>query len=239
MAERDAQPDGAARGSASPGALAAPWALTPAEVIASLDSRPAGLTTAEATARLKVHGRNELAPPAGPSAVALAFEQFRNPLIYILLVAVAVTVAIGEYLDATAIAVVLLFNAAIGFVQEYRAEQALEALRRLAPRRSLVTRDGTVIELDAAELVPGDIVSIEPGMAIPADARLLKATSLEVDQSVVTGESQAVTKDIEPIDLESGMSDRTNMVVAGCTVTRGHARAVVTATGQTTLRRYS
>ena len=233
MAERDTQPDGSATGAASHG-HPAPWSLTAAQAIAALDSRPAGLTTAEATARLEVHGRNELTRAAGPSAVALVLEQFRNPLIYILLVAVAVTIAIGEYLDATAIAIVLLFNAAIGFVQEYRAEQALEALRRLAPRRSLVTRDGTVIELDAAELVPGDVVSIEAGMAVPADARLLEATSLEVDQSVVTGESQAATKHVEPIDLEATVPDRTNMVVTGCTVTRGHARAVVTATGQAT-----
>lgn len=213
---------------------APPWSRTGDQLIASLNSSARGLTTTEASDRLATHGRNELEAAAGPSALGLLVSQFKSPLIYILLVAVAVTIVIGEYLDAAAITIVLLLNAGIGFAQEYRAEQALEALRLLAPRHALVFRDAVVIEVDAAELVPGDVIQVEAGMAVPADARLLETTALEVDQSVVTGESQAVPKAIEPVDAATTVPDRTSMVVTGSTVNRGRALAIVTATGRQT-----
>ncbi len=184
--------------------------------------------------RLEAHGRNELHEERGIRPATILLRQFRSPLIYILLAAAAVTIALDEYVDAAVIGAVLVFNAVVGFFQEYRAERSLEALRRLARTRARVMRDGREREVDASELVPGDVVLVEAGSKVPADCRVLHATALEADESLLTGESVTVAKRSDPVEAEAAVADRHNMLFMGTVATRGHARAVVSATGGAT-----
>jgi Ca2+-transporting ATPase len=206
-----------------------------AEVLASLHSSPNGLGHAEAAARLQRHGRNAL-PMAEPPGIALVFlHQFTSPLIYVLLAAALVSLAIQEWSDAGFICAVLLLNAVIGTAQEYSAQRAATALQQLVTTRSRVLREGDADERDAEELVPGDIVLLESGERVPADMRLLASHDLEVDESLLTGESRAVFKQADsllPVDSPPG--DRVNMAFAGTLVNRGRARGVVTATALNT-----
>jgi magnesium-transporting ATPase (P-type) len=204
----------------------------PAErVLAELRSGPDGIDRADAEARLAAWGPNVLEEERAVRPSVILLRQFRSPLIYILLVAAAVTIALEEYVDAAVIGFVLLFNAVVGFFQEYRAERSLEALRELARARARVMRDGRELEIDATELVPGDVVLIEAGAKVPADARIVHAVALDVDESLLTGESAVVSKRGEPVDPEAQVADRGSMLFMGTIVTSGHARAVITATG--------
>jgi magnesium-transporting ATPase (P-type) len=207
------------------------WATPPDDVLARLDSRESGLTEREARRRLDRYGPNELAEIPGPSVIGLLLHQFRSPLITILLVAAAVTIVLEEYLDAAVIAAVLVLNAVIGFTQEYRAERSLEALRDLARARARVVRDGREREVDARELVPGDVVLIETGAKVPADCRILHAVALEADESLLTGESTTVAKSADAVPDEAPLGDRASMLFTGTIVTRGHCRALVVETG--------
>jgi len=193
-----------------------------------------GLTETEATARQVRYGRNQLEeePPTPPWLVFV--RQFVSPLIFILLVALAVTVALGEYLDASVIAAVLILNAVIGFTQERKAEGAVRALMQLVVPHARVIRDGRDVEIDSRDLVPGDVVLLESGARIPADLRLVSATALQVDESLLTGESVPITKSIEPVEPTAVLSDRTCMAYTGATVTAGRGRGVVVATGSST-----
>jgi len=215
-------------------AVPEPWARGADDVVRELATEADGLSSREAARRLAAHGPNELHEEAGVGRVTILLRQFRSPLIYILILATAVTIALGEYFDAGVIAVVLVFNAVVGFFQEYRAERSLEALRRLARSRARVLRDAREHELDAADLVPGDIVLIEAGAKVPADCRVLHHTSLETDESLLTGESVTVAKTTRALAPETQIADRRNMVFMGTVATRGHARAVVTSTAGTT-----
>ncbi|GIU95370.1 MAG: ATPase [Gaiellaceae bacterium] len=210
------------------------WALSPEDVLAQLDSHESGLAESEARRRLAVHGPNELEEVAGPSVAWLLLHQFRSPLITILLVAAAVTLLLEEYLDAAVIAAVLVLNAVIGFTQEYKAERSMEALRDLARARARVVRDGREREIDARELVPGDVVLVETGAKVPADCRILHAVALEADESLLTGESTTVVKSAQPVPAESALGDRASMLFTGTIVTRGHCRALVVETGART-----
>jgi Ca2+-transporting ATPase len=205
------------------------------EVLASLDSSPNGLHHAEAAARLQHYGRNAL-PAAKPPGIVIVFlHQFTSPLIYMLLAAALVSLAIREWSDAGFICAVLLLNAVIGTAQEYSAQRAATALQRLVTTRSRVLREGDADVIDAEELVPGDIVLLESGERVPADMRLLASHDLEVDESLLTGESIAVFKRsdaLPPPDSPSG--DRVNMAFAGTLVNRGRARGVVTGTALNT-----
>ncbi len=193
-----------------------------------------GLTAAEATARLARYGPNQLEEEPPPPAWTVVVRQFRSPLIFILLVALAVTIALGEYLDASVIAAVLLLNAAIGSTQERKAEGAVRALMQLVVPRARVIRDGRDSEIDSRELVPGDVVLLESGARIPADLRLVGANSLHVDESLLTGESVPVTKHVEPARAAAQLADRACMAYTGATVTSGRGRGVVVATGSNT-----
>jgi magnesium-transporting ATPase (P-type) len=210
------------------------WALRANEALGLLHADPDGLTEREAAKRLDKHGPNELEVVKGPAALGLLLHQFRSPLIYILLVAGAVAVVLEELVDAAVIAAVLVFNATLGFSQEYKAERSMEALRRLAQARARVLREGRERELDARLLVPGDVILVEAGARVPADSRILHSVALEVDESLLTGESTTVPKSAEAAAASAQLGDRTNMLFTGTVVTRGHCRALVVETGPRT-----
>jgi magnesium-transporting ATPase (P-type) len=193
-----------------------------------------GLTQAEAEARLAQHGPNQLAEAEPISYLAILLHQFRSPLIYILVAAAVVTFAIGEYIDTGVIAAVLVLNAIIGFTQERRAEESVRALMRLVTPRAHVVRDGREQEIESRDLVPGDLVLLESGSHVPADLRLVSVTALDVDESLLTGESLPVAKTTGPLDAEVVVADRTNMAFMGAVVSSGRARGHVVATGAET-----
>ena len=210
-------------------------AMTQAEVLRSLRASPHGLDHAEAAARLQRHGRNRL-PRAQPAHLYQVFaRQFASPLIYVLLIAAAISLLIGEMSDAGFIAAVLLLNALIGTGQEYSAQRAADALQRLGHTWARVLREGDSHLLDAEELVPGDIVLLESGNRVPADIRLLNSYDLEVDESLLTGESETVLKQADArVPVDAVLAERANMLYAGTLVNRGRGQGVVTATGLAT-----
>ncbi|MBK8133871.1 MAG: HAD-IC family P-type ATPase [Gammaproteobacteria bacterium] len=193
-----------------------------------------GLTTAAAIPRLARYGSNCLPPPRrrGPG-LRLAL-QFHNPLIYVLLAAAAITLGLRDYLDTAVIVGVVIINAVIGFVQEGRAEQALEAVRSLLANRATVVRDGERHDIDAAELVPGDLVVLESGDRVPADLRLLQVRDLHIDEAALTGESLPVAKQVARVAASAAIGDRLDVAHAGTVVSRGQGRGIVVATGAAT-----
>jgi P-type Ca2+ transporter type 2C len=194
-----------------------------------------GLSAAEAACRLASDGRNVLREAPPRPAWRMLLDQFRDFMILMLLAAALVSGAIGEVVDSLAIVAILVVNACIGFVQEYRAAQAMQALRRLAAAHARVLRGGNPGEVDAAELVAGDMVLLEAGDLIPADVRLVEIAAFEVDESVLTGESVPVAKRVETLgDPALGVADRSNLAFKGTVATRGRARALVYATGMAT-----
>jgi magnesium-transporting ATPase (P-type) len=216
-------------------AAAEPWhALDVSEVERNLRTTGAGLSRAEAEGRLAHHGPNQLEEQPPPSPIVVFVRQFRSPLIYILLVATVVTVLLREFLDAGVIGAVLLINAVIGFVQERKAETAVRSLMQLVVPHARVVRDGQDWEIDSRELVPGDVVLLEPGSRVPADLRLTSTNALQIDESLLTGESVPVTKRTRPVGEAAPLADRGSMAFTGAVVTSGRGRGVVVATGQRT-----
>jgi len=212
------------------------WHAEPADtVLETLSTSDSGLSQVEAERRQQEYGPN-LLPEKGPTPLWLiVLRQFVNPLIYILVAAAVVSVAIGDLKDAVFIAAVLLLNAVIGAYQEWQAEQSSHALKKLLRIHAQVERDGDVREITADEVVPGDILWLESGNRVPADIRLLSALGLEVDESLLTGESLAVRKDPAWMgDEKATLADRQNMTFAGSLVARGRAKGVVVATGTAT-----
>lgn len=209
--------------------------LSTSEVLAHLQATPTGLTSTEAARRLLEHGPNELQAAHRVSPWALLLEQFKNILILILLVAAGLSAFLGHGVEAIAIAIIVLFAVGLGFVQEYRAERAIEALRQMAAPTAAVLRDGEEVELPARDLVPGDITLLRAGDKVPADGRLTEAVNLQIEEAALTGESVAVEKHTAPLaNGELAVGDRKNMAYAGTTVTYGRGRAVVVATGMNT-----
>ena len=190
-----------------------------------------GLTTQEAQARLATFGVNELAREERASPIALFLAQFKSTLIIILLVATLLSAFLGEIVDAIIIAVIVLFCAVLSFVQEYRAGNALRALRKMLAPTIRVLRDGAETRIPSRELVPGDIMLLETGDRIPADARLAEIHSLKCDEAPLTGESFPVEKALTLSPPDAGVGDRRNVVFTGTTVTYGRGRAIVTSTG--------
>jgi Ca2+-transporting ATPase len=204
-------------------------------VLERLQTAANGLSTREAQRRAQVFGPNELAAVRPPSPWAILAAQFKNVLIVILLAATAASAALGHGLEATAITVIVFFAVLIGFLQEYRAERAMEALRKMAAPTALVLRDQQEVRLPARELVPGDIVVLQAGDRIPADLRLLEATNLQADEAPLSGESLPVLKQALPqVDRNLPLGDRCNMAYAGTAITAGRGRGVVVATGMRT-----
>jgi len=206
--------------------------LSANEVISKLSSSANGLSNSEAKERLKRYGYNEIVEKKKP-AIFLFLRQFANFLIIILLIATLISAfLLGEVLDAVVILLIVLFMAIMGFLQEYKAEKAMEALKKLATPTCKVVRDNKETEIYAKEVVPGDILILNEGDRIPADARLLETWNFEVDESALTGESTPVLKDAELILPKSTpLADRKNMVFMGTYVTKGYAKAIVVATG--------
>jgi len=194
-----------------------------------------GLSKAEASRRLMEHGPNELQAARRISPWAILFEQFKNILVLILLIAVVLSAFLGHSIEAIAIAVILLFAVLLGFVQEYRAERAIEALKRMAAPTATVIRDGEEMDMPARDLVPGDIILIRAGDRIPADARLVEAVNLQIEEASLTGESVPVEKNTQPLpNIELAVGDRKNMAYAGTVATYGRGRGLVVATGMQT-----
>jgi len=193
-----------------------------------------GLTEDEVKTRLEKYGYNELKKEEKISPFTLFINQFKNILIIILIVAIVLSALVGEVVDAVIIAVIVVFCAVLGFIQEYRAERALEALKKMLSPTITALRGGKEEEVPSKELVPGDILLLEAGDKIPADARLIENHSLRCDEAPLTGESVPVGKDIKPLQEEVRVSDRRNMVFTGTIVTYGRGKAAVTSTGMRT-----
>lgn len=205
------------------------------DVFTEVDSNENGLTTSQATARLEQFGLNKLPEQKPPSLAVIILRQFHSPLIYILAIAAVLAAVTGDLKDSGFIVAVLVINAVIGSYQEYRAEQSSRALQKLLSIHAIVLRDGEITEIAAENLVPGDIVMLESGNRVPADLRLSGSKGLEIDESLLTGESLAVIKDPNwQGQINSTLGDRRNMAYAGSMVIHGRSNAVVVDTGLNT-----
>jgi len=216
-------------------ALGAFHAETSDSVLATLSATRHGLSHQEAAARLAEHGANTLPRTEPPGMLQVFLSQFASPLIYILVAAAILSLLIQEWSDAGFIFAVLLINAIIGTIQEFSAQRAASALNKLVTTQCRVLREGDTYEIDAEELVPGDIILLSSGDRIPADIRLLDSHDLEIDESLLTGESLAILKTANRVlDSSTFLGDRVNMLFAGTLVARGRSRGVVVATGFST-----
>jgi len=212
------------------------WHVLPADdVLARLHSSREGLSAAEATRRLELYGPNRLAIQRSRSAWSMLAAQFRSVVVLLLVGATAAALAMGDVIDAVAIAAVLVINAALGFITELHAHRAMEALHRLEVKRAMVLRDGRRLEIDASQLVPGDAIEVESGQAVPADARVTSASELRTSEAPLTGESLPVAKRADITLAEDTMlAERTNMIYQATAIVAGTGRAVVTSTGSAT-----
>ena len=215
------------------------YLLEPAEAAARLEVAPdQGLSADEAAARLSRYGPNELVERGGRSPWRILLEQLTGTLVLILIVAAVVSALVGDIKDAVAILAIVVLNAILGFVQEYRAEQAMAALKKLAVPLVRVRRGGQVAEVPAHDLVPGDIVLLEAGNLAPADGRLIEAANLRIQEAILTGESEAVEKAAAALTPTGGaapaLGDQVNMAFMGTTVTYGRGQMAVVATGMGT-----
>jgi Ca2+-transporting ATPase len=208
-----------------------PHTWSPNEALEHLRSAPDGLSEAEARRRLQEHGPNAL-PAAKPHSAWLTLaEQLRSVVVLLLCAAAAVALMTGDVPDAAAIGVVLVINTALGFVTELRARRAMESLARLQAQRAVVLRDSHARDIEARELVPGDVIQLEAGQFAPADARLLESSDLRTVEAALTGESLPVMKTVGPLSRDTPLPERSNMLYQGTMVVNGTARAVVVATG--------
>src|SRR3989344_5912655 len=204
------------------------WALPTSKVVEVLETDArSGLSESEAERRIKVFGPNVIEKPRRAPGLFILLNQFKSPLILILLFAGIVTLFIAHYRDALFIFAAVIANAALGFYQEYKAERALAELKTYLKQRARVIRDGIEREIDAAELVPGDIIHLAQGDRIPADGRLLFVNDLQVDEAILTGESLPVSKSVEPVNVEAVIGDQYPMIFAGTLVTQGVGNAVI------------
>jgi len=210
------------------------YAATIDEVLASLATSRDGLGEAEVLARRERHGPNTLEIQKPRSALARLLAQFHNVLIYLLIGAGIATALLDHAVDSAVIFGVVIVNALIGFLQEGKAERALDAIRNMLAPRAVVIRAGETIEAPAEALVPGDIVKLRSGDKVPADLRLLQTRSLQLDEAALTGESLPVEKAPEPVAADASLGDRTSMAYAGTLVTSGRGLGVAVATGAKT-----
>jgi Ca2+-transporting ATPase len=193
-----------------------------------------GLTAEDAKQRLIEHGPNELKKEKGKSPLKLLLGQFTNVLMIILLLAIGLSIAVGEVTDALIILAIVIASAILGFTQEYRSEKAVEALKKMTAPTAIVIRDGEETKIPAKDLVPGDIILLYTGDRIPADARLIEAFTMKTDEAALTGESAPVDKSAEALPEQTQLNDRNNMIFSGTVVVYGRGQAVVTNTGMTT-----
>ena len=210
------------------------YKLTPKETFAELGANERGLSNDEAEKRRIKYGLNEIKEKKGISPVKIFFMQFKSPVVYILLAAVVISVFIKEYVDSIVIAAILLLNAGLGFFQEYKAEKSIKALKKLSALKALVIREGRKSMIDAKFLVPGDIIILSTGDKVPADIRLLEIKEFKTQEASLTGESTPVSKSVERILKDAGISDRYNMTYSGTDVVSGKATGFVVETGEET-----
>ncbi|WP_437490016.1 HAD-IC family P-type ATPase [Sorangium sp. So ce1014] len=208
--------------------------LSASDALSKIESAEAGLADSEAARRLEAVGPNVIQRAKGDGALKLLFRQINDPLIYVLLASAALAMAMGEAIDGAVVLAVVVLNTAIGFVQEFRAGKAIEALVDMVPQTATVVRDGQRSAIPAANVVPGDVVVIEAGDKVPADARLLSVKNLRVDESALTGESVPSDKHVAVVPEDAGIGDRKNLTFGGTLVTSGTATAVVISTGAAT-----
>ncbi len=214
--------------------LDAPWSRPPDEVLAELGTDAGGLASADAATRLAEVGPNRLPPPQRDPLWKRILVHFDDILIYILLVSAVLKAILGDWVDFTVILAVAVINAAIGFIQEGRAESALEGIRNMLSVNAEVRRDGAWARVDADDVVPGDVVRVRSGDRVPADVRLIQATNLRVEESALTGESVAAAKKVDAVAADAGVGDRSSMLFSSTLVAAGQGVGVVTATGTAT-----
>lgn len=204
------------------------------ETLHALNTKETGLSQEEAQKRLQEFGPNELKKEKGKSPIKLFVEQFADILIIILLIATGLSIYLGELIDAIVIIAIVMACAILGFVEEYRSEKALEALKKMTAPTAMVLRDGKEEKIQTISLVPGDIVLLYTGDKVPADARLVEAINLKVDEASLTGESSPVNKDVKPLPEDTSLNEKRNMIFTGTVAVYGRGKAVVTSTGMNT-----
>ena len=204
------------------------------EIFKELKTSEKGLSQEEAEKRLSKYGPNEIKEGKKISPWEIFLGQFKSVVIWILIVGTIISAFLKEYVDAIVILVIIVLIAILGFVQEYRAERAIEALKKLASLKATVLRNNQKKEIDSKELVPGDIIILETGSKVPADARLIEVLNLQTQEAALTGESRPVKKNIETLKDKTDVADRKNMVFSGTVVVSGRAKAVVVSTGMQT-----
>ncbi|HEY9177900.1 MAG TPA: calcium-translocating P-type ATPase, PMCA-type [Flavipsychrobacter sp.] len=205
------------------------------EVLEELKATPKGLNDNEVAQRLKEYGPNELQAAKQRSRLAIFLSQFKDVMILILALAAVVSFIAGEATDAIVILAIILVNAIIGYYQEYNAEQSVRMLQKMAAQHTLVLRNGKTQDIEATELVPGDIIILEAGNVVPADARLIEGSSLKAEEAALTGESDSIHKTTDALEKEDLLpADQVNMVFKGTIISNGTGKAVVTATGMNT-----
>ncbi|RME55083.1 calcium-translocating P-type ATPase, SERCA-type [Candidatus Woesearchaeota archaeon] len=214
--------------------IIAPYTLPIDKIIRLLKTNKKGLTSKEAEKRLKKYGPNEIEKKKKISPLMIFLSQFNTILVWILLFAVAVSFILDEKVDAIVIIIILVFNAVFGFIQEYRAEKSIEALKKLTALQAKVLRDNEIKNVLASEIVPGDVIILNEGDKVPADARLIECDGLTVVESSLTGESTPVRKLLKVFNEKTILPERRNMVYSGTNVVEGKAKAIVTATGMNT-----
>lgn len=210
------------------------WSESVPKTLELLDARRDGFQSEEAAKRLQTFGPNVLPEPKRVGGFEILLSQFTSPLIYLLVAAAGVSLVLGERIDALVIIAAVGINTIVGFLQEYRASRALEALRALLSPRARVLRAGNEIDISASELVPGDVIVLAAGDRVPADARVTEAYDLRTTEAPLTGESASVSKTVEAVPIGAALAERRSMVYAGTTVARGRGLAAVTATGALT-----
>jgi len=208
--------------------------LSEKEVFSALSTSPNGLSESEAKKRLEKYGLNELKEKKKTSAFSIFLRQFNSFIVLILVAAVILSILVNEYIDAIVIAIVLALNSTLGFVQEYKAERSMEALKKFISLKAKVIRNSKESIIPASELVPGDLVILEEGSKTPADARITEAYSLSINESTLTGESTPVKKVHDALKGNFQIADQKNMVFSGTTVTSGIGKAIITSTGSNT-----
>lgn len=213
-----------------------PWHSVPLnDIYKELESSKTGLSKSEAEESFKKYGPNKLSKKREFKALKIFINQFKSFLVGLLVVAIIISYFIGSTVDAVVIGIIVILNTILGFAQEFKAERAVESLKKMSAPKAIVLREGKPVEISADQLVPGDVIVINEGDRIPADARLIEAPNLETDESALTGESNSVIKMVSVFKEEKiSIADRKNMVFMNTTVTRGRATAIVVSTGMST-----
>ncbi|HUG23735.1 cation-transporting P-type ATPase [Piscinibacter sp.] len=206
-------------------------ALSVEQVFGELRSSGDGLTSAQAQARLRTHGANRIERGPRRGALKILLRQLADPLVYVLIAAGLIAVLMGKITDGLVVLAVVVINTMVGFVQEMRASKAIEALSRMVPEQATVARDGDATAVPAHELVPGDVLLLQPVDQVCADVRLFEVNALQVEEAMLTGESMPAGKHEAPVEADAVLGDRRSMAFGGTLAVAGTAKGVVTATG--------